>query len=167
MEMNKRNFAIWFVVLFTLFGFALFIIGDCEAGRINHHDPNVSCWQVIPDYTLHPLYGYDCNSLPYFIDYATGKPWINEFVKYWLDCHPYSDPVSRIDINFDGHTDLKDFALLSTCRMVWVTKTGTKYHTFRDCPYLSKSRRPLLWVMVDSKYTPCSLCLSRAWLEGN
>jgi hypothetical protein len=73
----------------------------------------------------------------------TGGPWIREFSKYWLDCHPYDDPLHRLDVNFDGVTNLKDFALLSACRIYYKTKTGKKYHAC-GCVYLRLSKIPII-----------------------
>ena len=41
--------------------------------------------------------------------------------------------------------------------IVYVTKSGTKYH--RDgCRYLSKSKIPMPLKEAKKKYTPCSVC---------
>jgi len=42
-------------------------------------------------------------------------------------------------------------------QIVYVTKTGTKYHT-ATCHYLSKSKIAIKLGDVVKKYTPCSVC---------
>jgi hypothetical protein len=41
--------------------------------------------------------------------------------------------------------------------IVYVTKTGTKYHT-ATCRYLSKSKIPMKLSAVPAKITACSVC---------
>jgi hypothetical protein len=136
--------------------------------RIHRHDPNIPCRDIIPDYSRHPLYYSDCNSLPYWVEYATKRPWIEEFAKpqNWLSCHPYDDPIARMDVNFDGVTNLKDFAILARFPLYYGTNYGTKYHT-RDCTYIKRSTtaHPLI---TTRGLTPCSVCIIAAsWIAEN
>jgi hypothetical protein len=41
--------------------------------------------------------------------------------------------------------------------IVYVTKTGAKYHR-AGCRYLSKSKIPMTLKEAQKKYTPCSVC---------
>lgn len=143
-------------------------INKTDIQRIHRHDPNIPCRDIVPDYSRHPLYYSDCNSLPYWVEYATKRPWIEEFAKpkNWLSCHPYDDPIARMDVNFDGVTNLKDFAILARFPLFYGTNYGTKYHT-RDCTYIKRSTtaHPLI---TTAGLTPCSVCIIAAsWLERN
>jgi hypothetical protein len=143
------------IILWVLLA-GMVLVCEIAHGRESfRHDPNVTCRQVVVDYTSHPLYGMDCNELPYWIEKYQGGNWVTEFAGFWLDCHPYGDPIARCDINFDGVTDLKDFALLSKCRCWYKTKTGTKYHR-RGCTYLRSSCIPI----QDARgLLPCAVCI--------
>ena len=133
----------------------LLILVMLAFGSIQHHDPNVPCCDIVPDYTAHPLYGSDCNDLPYWIEKSHGGNWLTEFAASWLDCHPYSDPIARLDVNMDGVTNLLDFAMLSKCRIWYKTKTGIKYHR-RGCAYLRKSCIP---IQDPNGLMPCGVCI--------
>ncbi len=137
------------------------LLGMAHGRDSFRHDPNVPCRMVVVDYTSHPLYGRDCNDLTVIIEQVTSRPWVMTFAAYWLDCHPYGDPVSRCDVNFDGVTDLRDFNILASCQIVYVTPSGLKYHLFWDCRYLTDAnRRPILLKEIG-KRTVCLECLRR------
>jgi len=84
------------------------------------YDPNDrrTCRQWLaanpPDYSGHPLYGQiDVVLLKRTIEQTTGKPWIITFAKFWCDCHPPGDPIAALDVDWDGLTDMRDFAILA------------------------------------------------------
>jgi hypothetical protein len=149
------------IILWVLLA-GMVLLCEIAHGRESfRHDPNIICRQVVVDYTSHPLYGRDCNDLAVVIEQVTGQPWVVTFAAYWMDCHPYDDPVSRCDVNFDGVTDLRDFLILASCRIVYVTPSGGKYHLDWDCRYLTAAnRRAILWKDVG-KRTVCLECLRR------
>lgn len=132
--------------------FACNIPGD----RFYRHDPNIPCREIVPDYSRHPCYGKDCRSMVYFYEYWAHENWENDFFRHWLQCDPYGDPIRNWDVNFDGHTDLQDFAILSTYPLYYKTKTGTKYHA-RGCVYLRASKVPLI---TPAGLQPCAVCIA-------
>lgn len=124
--------------------------------RSSFHRSKGKCRECAVNYISHPLYGRDCNDLAYIVELSTGKPWILEFSKYWLSCHPKDDPLKYLDVNWDGVTNYEDFVILSRCSIFYKSKSGTRIHV-RGCPYLRDSCIPVLG--CDGKM--CLSCLKR------
>lgn len=158
-EISTLSIGVW------LFGFVflLFAIHSCVAkGESLRHDPNMDCHDFMAQRASVSPLKYcepnDLSMLEYYVEAGTGKLWLNEFVKEYLQC-----PNTYFDLNFDGRVDLKDFAVLARCKIWYKTKTGTRYHR-RSCTYLRTSCIP---ITDPNGLLPCSVCIiAENWINN-
>lgn len=73
----------------------------------------------------------------------------------------YPLPLSNKEIN---PTEQNKVPAPDVDDIVYITKTGSKYHK-DGCRYLSKSKISILLTNAQGKYTPCSKCFSRGMLQ--